>query len=169
MERIKVRLSRPYDFDLYCLYLTVGKKRFAQIMRDILKCYVDGTEYQAQHISEWHIPEPGDKGIAVTSYLSIGEDSEAAKLLSSIEGGKAAAFIKCLVRIYYGTALVQVYLPHAEAAYIPEKPKPPRVTTKPNIPEPVTPEPKEQETPIELDEGADFDALSDLFGGITEI
>lgn len=109
-ERLKVRISRSYDYDLYCLYLTVGKKQFSQIVKDALLSFVTETEYEPSLIKEWVVPEAGSKKNTITINLSFDNSmTEVLNCLARIEGGKKGSFIKTVLRIYYASQMVEIY------------------------------------------------------------
>lgn len=122
--RLKVRLSRPYDYDLYCLYLSTGKKEFAKIAKDILLAYINKEEIEIPIVEEWTIPVIGDKGVAVTCNFSFTEeDQQILSLLEDIPEKKRASFIKTVIRIYYTDQLLQVYFSDKEVntIHLPKK------------------------------------------------
>ena len=109
-ERLKVRISRSYDYDLYCLYLTVGKKQFSQIVKDVLLSFVTETEYEPSLVKEWVVPEAGSKKNTITINLSFDNSmTEVLHCLAIIEGGKKGSFIKTVLRIYYASQMVEIY------------------------------------------------------------
>lgn len=109
-ERLKIRISRSYDYDLYCFYLTVGKKQFSQIAKDVLSSFVTETAYKPILVKEWVIPEPGTKKNSITANLSFDNSmTEVLNCLTRIEGGKKGSFIKTVLRIYYVAQMVEIY------------------------------------------------------------
>lgn len=178
--RLKLRLSRPYDYDLYCLYLSIGKKQFAKTTKNILASYIKKEEITIPIIEEWQIPVSGDKGIAVTCNLSLKEtDEEIMTLLEKIPDRKRASFVKTLIRIFYAEQLLNVYYSEvkAEAAKIPKRNtktiEKEKFKNEPSsFSEKTEKEPQyasqESNEEIAVDEGPNFDLIGDFFGGIKE-
>lgn len=109
-ERLKIRISRSYDYDLYCFYLTVGKKQFSQIVKDVLLSFITEVAYEPILVKEWVIPEAGTKKNSITANLSFDSSmTEVLNCLARIEGGKKGSFIKSVLRIYYASQMVEIY------------------------------------------------------------
>lgn len=181
-DRLKIRLSRPYDYDLYCLYLSIGKKEFSKITRKILSSYINKEEFEPEEITNWVIPEAGDKGIAVTCNLSFDKESgNIIQELQKIPEGKRGSFVKTLIRIYYAEKLLPVYFNRntniGEVAKRPKK----KITKNKEVPdieqiEDANNKRKEEEAeiqrlPVEAgsDNNQEFDVTSfDIFNTIQE-
>lgn len=191
--RLKVRLSRPYDYDLYCLYLSTGKKEFAKTAKDILAAYINKEEIEIPIIKEWVIPVMGDKGVAVTCNFSFTEeDKQIISLLEKIPEKKRASFIKTVLRIYYADQLLQVYFfdKEAETIHLPKRKVPEKQDMKQedSKEEKIENEPSSFEEKIQKEEAKeeeenniagtvtgtkeeplpDFNELGNLFGNIHE-
>lgn len=177
MIRVKLRLYRAHDYDLLSLYKSVGKKTFAKAARDILMAYATGKEYAPEDMTLSDVMEPGDKSAAVTCNLQITDkEPEAMELVLGVTAAKRASFIKNIMRVYLFRVLSPVWFGKETDAEVitaasvlkPERQKKPEKKEKEeeqkSIPK-ASPEPAGMQQDDDEEEG--FDALAELFGGLT--
>lgn len=140
--RARLRLSRTHDYELYCLYRTLGERQFSGLLRRLLVCYKNKEVPESITVEVWDIPENGDKGAAVTCYLSVPEETE--EILQCVKENRRGAFIKALARSYLANVLMSVYFVDEQApgacivpvvsgappTPVKNKPKPERSTSK---------------------------------------
>lgn len=102
LERVRVRLSKVHDYDLWCLYQTLGSVSFSHMIHEILICYVTQSEYKVPLITIWEAPEIGVKERAKVFNVRIPVKyaDKINTLLQNVHEGKRSAFIKTLMRTY---------------------------------------------------------------------
>lgn len=135
-DRLIVRLSRSHDYDLYCLYLSIGKKEFHKITKACLSSYVEDKEYYPIQISVWKIPEVGNKADVITVNLSFNANMKTVTdFLETIGGGKRSLFIKTVIRFYYLPQMLKIYGkdPVPMIISIPELPKEKQMEKEPLV------------------------------------
>lgn len=117
-ERVSIRLSKVYDYDLWCLCQTIGRVAFSQMIREILVCYATNTTYKIPTITIWDVPDSEKKERA--KVLSIRVPSkyreQITPILENVPDGRKAIFIKTLARIYLTSILLEPFY-----AKIPER------------------------------------------------
>ena len=111
IERVRVRLSKVYDYDLWCLYQTLGNVSFSHMIHEILICYVTQSEYKVPLITIWETPEIGIKERAKVFNVRIPVKyaDRINTILQNVHAGKRSAFIKTLMRTYLISILLNPF------------------------------------------------------------
>lgn len=115
--RVKVRLSKVYDYDLWCLYKTIGNVAFTRMIKDILTCYINHTEYHIPVILYWETPSIATKEAVRVFNLRLKREEYAQILeeLQKIAENKTSAFIKSVMRAYLSTLLLTPFYMTSES------------------------------------------------------
>ncbi|MCD8083343.1 MAG: hypothetical protein LUE86_07560 [Clostridiales bacterium] len=120
MIRVKIRLYRAHDYDLLSLYMTVGSREFAHIVRDVLRCYVAGAVYDPSGIDVVDAIPTEDKTAPGPCHLTIDDRmKKETALLLSIKEYKRPAFIKTLLRAYLINILAPIYFDDGQNVKVP--------------------------------------------------
>ena len=117
IERVRVRLSKVHDYDLWCLYQTLGSVSFSHMIHEILICYVTQSEYKVPLITIWETPEVGIKERAKVFNVRIPVKyaDKINTLLQNVHEGKRSAFIKTLMRTYLISILLNPFYENKKA------------------------------------------------------
>lgn len=117
IERVRVRLSKVHDYDLWCLYQTLGSVSFSHMIHEILICYVTQGEYKVPLITIWEAPEIGVKERAKVFNVRIPVKyaDKINTLLQNVHEGKRSAFIKTLMRTYLMPILLDPFYENKKA------------------------------------------------------
>lgn len=117
IERVRVRLSKVHDYDLWCLYQTLGSVSFSHMIHEILICYVTQGEYKVPLITIWEAPEIGVKERAKVFNVRIPVKyaDKINTLLQNVHEGKRSAFIKTLMRTYLMPILLDPFYEDKQA------------------------------------------------------
>ena len=109
-NKIKLYISKAADYDLFCLYKSVGGRGFAKIARDIITCYLSETQYRLPQII-WDIPPNGNKEGRKTCIITLPQKTyeEIEYILSKVQNRKQSAFIKSIIRNGMGQRILDLY------------------------------------------------------------
>lgn len=110
LYRVKIRISRVYDYELYCLYRTIKEREFSKLARDILVSFTRNEQFSLPYITDWVIPENGDKKSIAVCYLTIPETmTDVINILENITDSKKSAFIKAIMKTYLADLILPLY------------------------------------------------------------
>lgn len=110
LYRVKIRISRVYDYELYCLYRTIKEREFSKLARDILVSFTRNEQFSLPYITDWVIPENGDKKSTAVCYLTIPETmTDVINILENITDSKKSAFIKAIMKTYLADLILPLY------------------------------------------------------------
>ena len=110
LYRVKIRISRVYDYELYCLYRTIKEREFSKLARDILVSFTRNEQFSLPYITDWVIPENGDKKSIAVCYLTIPEAmTDVINVLENITDSKKSAFIKAIMKTYLADLILPLY------------------------------------------------------------
>lgn len=107
-KKIKVRLYKKYDYDLYVMYMTLGARPCARIFREILENYAAGSNSVfAFTIKDTLSASQREKDIIVMN-VTINSIA-AATMLNNVTDNLAPTFIKNIVRASLVDNLAPLY------------------------------------------------------------